>query len=366
MLSADLMQPIPRLDDGHAFMISWSGGVQSAEAGKDQWRVLPVLHEGKPCVNGFYSKSDLGRFMKQRGLKFVAFQHIQWMGGAFNSHWAPLIPGQSNFSLSPANVWGNVSRNLSRARIETALKAQQDPSPGEMEAILDAKSEPERLAQSIALSLRNLDTSVEQVSSFYNQELTNQLAAGKIDGSRSSSMRDQVLYAQVHSFFLHLGAARDYLATFIALQLGKDHQKYDAMGRLIEAVRTADIEGSMILKIMEARGYVSPRENTSDKWSVSGWLKQATDLRNEFVHKRTYGHKAVERMGHLRPIDLENGLYRYFRPIALDHAANDVFDVIIEHYEKTNELFYTAAKASGFDASILHLTDKDIISIKKA
>ncbi|MET4687431.1 hypothetical protein [Sinorhizobium fredii] len=304
--------------------------------------------------------------MKQRGLKFVAFHDIRWMKGAYYSHWAPLIPGQSNLSLSPADLWKNVANNLADARIQAALQTQQSPSPDEMEAIVDAKSEPERLAQSIALSLRNLDTSVEQIASFYNEELTNKLADGKIDGSRSASTRDQALYAQVHSFFLHFGAARDYLATFIAFQLGKDRKRNDAMARLIENTRTADIEGSAILKSLASKGYIAPRENTSGKWDIAGWLQQATELRNELVHKRTYGQKLAERMGHLRPVDLENGLYRYFRPIALDDASNDVFDVIIEHYEKTNELFFATVKASGFDASIPRVTEKDIISIKKS
>jgi hypothetical protein len=61
---------------------------------------------------------------------------------------------------------------------------------------------------------------VEQIAEFYNTEVTNGLANGRTNGNRYATTRDQSLYALVHSFFLHLGSVRDYLATLIAVQLG--------------------------------------------------------------------------------------------------------------------------------------------------
>lgn len=55
----------------------------------------------------------------------------------------------------------------------------------------------------------------------------------------------------------------------------------------------------------------------------------------------------AEQMGHLRELDLDSGLYRYFRPVCLKTTDQDVFDVMIANYERVNELFFTAAKLSG-------------------
>ncbi|WP_143748662.1 hypothetical protein [Mesorhizobium sophorae] len=363
-LAADVMQPIPRIGDGHAFLINWAGGLQSAEKDKDQWHILPLQHGNKPHASGYYSKAAMQAFMTQRGVRFIAYQQINWMKGEYTSHWAPLIPGENNFSESPANLWSHVAGNLSRARAQPLIGTIENPTIAQIEAIRDAHSEPERLARSISLSLRNLDTSVAEIAAFYHDELTNFLAAGKVDGLRSSSMRDQTLYALVHSFFLHLGGARDYLAAFVALKLGMDITKTDSMARLIEALRGPDNSGSPILQLLASKGYVRPKATPSTKWEAAGWLDEVTDLRNELTHRRTYGHTMAERMGHVCPIDADVGLYRYFRPISWKTSDQDVFDVMIGHYERVNELFFAAAKLSGHDISILQITDKDVISLE--
>ncbi|PLP59008.1 hypothetical protein CYK37_10915 [Mesorhizobium loti] len=357
------MQPVPRVSDGHAFLINWAGGLQSAERDRDQWRIIPVQHNNKPHASGHYTKAGVQAFMAQRGVRFVAYQQIIWTKGEYNSSWAPFIPGQSNFANSPADLWGRVASNLGRERAQPLIRAIEKPTTNQIEAILDAQSEPERLARSISLSLRNLDTSVAEISAFYHNELTSFLAVGKVNGSRSSSMRDQTLYALVHSFFLHLGSARDYLAAFTALELGMDTTKTDSMARLIEALRGPDTSGSPILQLLASKGYIRPRANPSAKWEAAGWLSEVTDIRNEFTHRRTYGQTTVEQMGHVRLIDAEVGLYRYFRPILWKTSDNDVFDVIINHYESVNELFFSAAELSGHDTSIIHINDNDIISV---
>ena len=302
--------------------------------------------------------------MLQRGARFVAYQQINWMNGAYTSHWAPYIPGESNFFESPADRWSHVAANLRQARTQPLIEAISDPNRMQIDAILDDHSEPERLARSIALSLRNLDTSVSEVASFYHEELINLLAAGSVGGNRHASMRDQSLYALVHSFFLHLGSARDYLSAFVALQLGMDMTKTDSMARLVDALRGPDTSGSPILHLLASKGYVQPKTAPSTKLEVAGWLDEVTDLRNEFTHRRTYGQKMAEGMGHLRPLDASVGLFRYFRPISWKAVDQDVFDVMISHYEKINELFFAAAGLSGYDMSILRITDEDVISVE--
>lgn len=360
-LASDVMQPIPRLPDAHGFLINWAGGLQSAEKDKDKWQILPVNHDGRPCASGFYTKAAMRAFMSERNIKFVGFQQIIWQQGEYISHLVPGIPGQTNFSESPADLWGRVAGNLGRARTQPLIKAIENPSISEIEAIFDAQSDAERLARSISLSLRNLDTTVAEIAAFYHDELINLLAANRTGGSRSASMRDQTLYALVHGFFLHLGSARDYLAAFAALQLGWDVTKIESMARLTDALRGADNSGSSIVQLLAEKGYIKRKEAPSTKWEIAGWLFEVTDLRNEFTHRRTYGHTSSEAMGHLRAIDADNGLYRYFRPISWKSLGRDVFDVMIDHYEMTNELFFVCAKNSGLDTRIVQITDGDTI-----
>ncbi|MHC2574686.1 hypothetical protein [Rhizobium leguminosarum] len=363
-LRHDMMQALRREDDGQTFLMAWTGGVKAAQLDQDRWRLLPVLHDRRPHVNGFYTQSELARFLGERGLRFVAFQQINWISGSYLSHWAPRIPGEQNYSLSPSDLWSNVARHLQDARMRPRRGEIQGLTAEEFEEIIDDASEAERLAQLISLSLRNLDTSVEHVASFYHDELINQMADGNIEGRRSSSMRDQYLYEHVHSFFLHLGAVRDYLAAFIADQIGKDSHAVDSMARLIDVIRARDIESSALLKIVQSSAYITPKDPPSTKWKASGWLDTATDLRNEFVHRRTYGQRSAERMGSLRAADREAGVFRYFRPIALETSDRDVFDVIVEHYEKVSELLYRCAKASGHNSSIPQLDPNDVISVQ--
>lgn len=361
-LAPNLMQPIPRHGDQNAFLINWSGGLQSAEINNDQWKIYPIQYSNKPHISGFYTKASMFAFMRDRGAKFIAYQQIIFNKGSFNSHWAPFIPNQSNFSESPADRWGNVASNLTRARSRPMIEALDHAEKAQIDEILDAHSEPERLARSIALSLRCLDTSVSDIAAFYNEELTNLLASGSLNGHGHSNMRDQGLFSLIHAFFLHIGSVRDYLGAFLALQLGMDHQKTDSMARLIDALREPHTNQSPILQLLANKGYIIPKPAPSTKWELAGGLAEVTDLRNEFTHRRTYGQTRAERMGHLRPLDGSVGLYRYFRPISWTRPGEDVFDVIIGHYEMINELFFTAAELSGHDMSILQINDRDVIS----
>ncbi|PVE49879.1 hypothetical protein [Rhizobium rhizogenes] len=363
---AETMQPLPRIEDGQGFIMHWTGGLQSAERNPDQWHILPIQHDGAPHASGLYSRQAMLAFMSQRGARFVAYQQISWTDGSHAAFWNPFIAGERNFHESPADLWNRAARNLARARVTPLIEALDNPTHEQITAIQDAHSELERLASSISLSLRNLDTTVSQIASFYHTELINQLAAGHTDGSRSSSVRDQNLYALVHGFFLHLGAARDYLAAFIAFELGMDVTKIEAMNRLVDAIRSPHIDRSAILKLLADKGYVRPIGAPSTKWESAGWLDDASDLRNEFTHRRTYGHLAAERMGQLEALDNNVGFYRYFRPVVWKGVIQDVFDMIIMNYEHVNELFFSAAKLSGQDLSIMNITDKDIISIQRS
>ncbi|WCA58142.1 hypothetical protein G6M16_010670 [Agrobacterium tumefaciens] len=362
---SEFMQPIRRQGDADTFLMAWTGGIKAAQLDQNRWRLLPVLHSGGPHVSGFYTQAELGAFLKERGYRFVAFQQINWRSGSHFSHWAPIIPGERNHAFSPSDLWSNVARRLGETRTRPLLRSGSEKTEEEYQAIMDDAHEDERLANSISLSLRNLDTSVEHIASFYHEELINQIADGNIDGRRSATMRDQYLYEQVHSFFLHLGSVRDYLAAFIANQIGMDSLKVDSMARLIEKIRGPHVVSSPLLQELQSSGNIAPQGEPSTKWMAGGWLDAATDTRNEFVHRRTYGQKTVERMGHLRATDRPSGLFRYFRPIKLATTAeNDVFDVIVDHYENNNRLLHACAKLSGHDTSMRELDPNDVISFE--
>jgi len=363
-LRHDVMQPFRRQGDAETFLMTWTGGVKMAKVDENRWRVLPVLHDGRPHVNGFYTRGELVNHLQGLGYRFVAFQQINWMKGAYFPHWAPAIPGERNFALSPSDLWGNVARHLGDARMRPHREEFNTMPEEEFVALLDAAGEAERLARLISLSLRNLDTSVEHVADFYHDELINQLADRNADGRRSGTTRDVFLYGHVHAFFLHLGAVRDYFAAFVADKLGMDCHKVDSMARLVDKIRAPHVEASPLLQIMKQLGCIVPEGDPSTKWRAAGWLETASDLRNEFVHRRAYGQSTVEQMGCIRPCDALTGLYRYYRPIALPSGEADLFDVVHQNYAAMIHLLHAAAKASGHNAAIPELDRNGVTSLK--
>jgi hypothetical protein len=89
------------------------------------------------------------------------------------------------------------------------------------------------------------------------------------------------------------------------------------------------------------------------------------EIRNTLVHKRPYGSKFVERAGWVVPKQKEAGIYRYFRPLDLNgNAEQDVLDVVHRHYAQCTDIFHKAAKASGNDTAMMHITDDDVISLR--
>jgi hypothetical protein len=139
------------------------------------------------------------------------------------------------------------------------------------------------------------------------------------------------------------------------------------MARLVAELRGANPgkDKSALLALAIDKGYVAPKESPSTKWQIAGWMEEMTDLRNEFVHRRTYGLKQAERRGQILPVDAASGLYRYTRPLVWAGTTSDVYDVIVSHYKKMNALLFESAQKSGYDTSMPHITDNDIIEISE-
>lgn len=361
------MQQIRRLQrqpDGEVHLRIYSGGMYATEPEDDNWYVQPLLVDGHPCAKGVLPTASMNKLFRQHDFSFIAFHRIGWRDGRYHSSWCPFIPGQTNHMRGPADLWGSVANNLSQVRTARDLAALAQIDYEKVAAIFDNRTEAERLASSISLSLRNMDINVENIADFYNEQLTDQMAAGKLQESRTSSSSDQTLFAHVQSFFMHLGSARDYLAAFCGLKLGMDPQKIDSFARLTEEIRKENLNSDDILSLFQSRGCFKPKAKSLNKFEIAGWLKEITELRNEFMHRRPYGSRFTERMGFAKIVSNEIGLYRYVRPIVLKDREDDVQNVILHHYREMTALCHEAALKSGNDLSMLRLTDDDIVSIQ--
>ncbi|WP_456387424.1 hypothetical protein, partial [Profundibacter sp.] len=94
-------------------------------------------------------------------------------------------------------------------------------------------------------------------------------------------------------------------------------------------------------------------------------LREATDIRNFFVHNRPYGQYIQELNGSVQEIDKTIGLYRYYRPFIQECGKTvDIFDLIVEHYKQAMALFRDAANFSGYNQNMITLTSENIRSIE--
>lgn len=361
----DQVSELSRQSDGEAFYLHFTGGFRAAKVDNDAWQIEPVFINNKPCVTGNITLAQLQSLAGLNQFSAIAFHSMGWVNGVYHSSWTPIIPGKHNHSESPAGSWSNIAGNIARPRTAEFFDKTIHPSKAEIGEVLDAQDPVEALARHISLSLRSMDISVEQIAEHYHEQLVNHMAAGRIDGERSANTLSPTLYAHVHSFFLHLGAARDYLGALIAHRIGLDHTKIDSMARLVGKLQHKKLPKDALLDLLFVGGDIVTHPQKPSKFAVAGWVKEVTSIRNELVHKRPYGSKANEKFGWVIPAQKEAGIYRYFRPLDMNgNAEQDVLEVLQHHYARCTDLLHKAAKVSGSNAAMLHITDKDVISLK--
>jgi hypothetical protein len=82
-------------------------------------------------------------------------------------------------------------------------------------------------------------------------------------------------------FFLYIGAARDYLAAFVAHRLGMDAspKKTDTMDALKKKLRPEHAGREPVLDHMFGKSWLVPQSDKPDRWETSGWLKVSGALR---------------------------------------------------------------------------------------
>jgi len=356
---------LPRQSDGTGIYLHFTGGFRAVKVAEDAGRIEPVLVNGKLCATCPLTMDQLQALSKQHEFRAIAFHEHGWMDGEYHSSWKPIVLRKTNNSEGPAELWSNIAGNITRLRTKEFFDATEHPAEAEIAKALDDQGPEEALARYISLSLRSMDISVEQIAEHYHEQLVNHMAAGRIAGEKSANTLSQTLYAHVHSFFLHLGATRDYLGALIAHRIGLDHKKIDSMARLIGELRKANLPIDAMLNLLVADGDIAAQPQKPDKLTVAGWMQEVTGIRNELVHKRPYGSKFNERFGWVIAVQKEAGLYRYFRPLDLNSGSEqDVFSVIHRHYARCTELMHKAARASGSNLAMMHITDHDVISLK--
>lgn len=355
---------LPRQSDGEGFFLEFTGGFRAAKIAEGAWQIEPVLVDGFPCATGPLTKSQLAVLAKENGYREIAFHKFGWKNGVYYSSWSPIVPGKRNHFEGPSELWSNIASNIARARTKDLFANAHRLSEAEITQALDVQNPEEALARYISLSLRSMDISVKLIANHYHEQLINHMKAGRVDGERYRNTMSQTLFAHVHSFFLHLGAARDYLGALIAFRIGLDPQNVDSMARLVGKLRRRNLPTNTLLDVLFSSGNVAADPQKAGKFAVSGWMDEVTSIRNTFVHKRPYSSKAGEQSGWATPLQKRAGLFRYFRPLELHgNTEQDVFDVLHYHYRKCTYLMHQAAIASGYDTSMLHITDKDVISL---
>ena len=351
---------LPRQPDAEGFYLHFTGGLRAGKIAENAWRIEPVLADGRPCATGPLTTNQLRRLAELNNVQAVAFQEFGWTDGEYWSNWRPINPAKDNHIQGPAALWNNISANIAFTRDEEPPQKSSHPTAQEVIRLLDQAEPVEALARYMSLSLRSMDISVEQIAEHYHEQLLNHMAAGRMKGELYENTQSQTLLAHIHSFFLHLGAARDYLGTLVALRVGLDPKKVDSMARLVDQLRPSSLPKDSILDLLFSSGNFGVDGQNPHKFALSGWMDRVTSVRNLLVHKRPYGSKLIERFGRAVEVQDSAGFFRYFRPLDLEGGyEQDILDFIHSHYVRCNDLFDRAAVASGYNYAMIHFTEED-------
>ncbi|MDO9581860.1 MAG: hypothetical protein Q7J24_01930 [Desulfomicrobium sp.] len=355
----DVVAPFEVEDDHQSYIMHFTGGIQAWQRDKDSWSYGPIIYKGEPVMAGMLSTEVLRFAINQMGLSPIILAHRVCIDGSSSTILRSMNPNKKNDTLSAADVWGTISGNIVKKRVAAFRAQNPNATTEEVLKVINRKTSEEIFARFISESLRSMDICIDAISSYYHEQLVIFLREGKKVGERSSNIADLTCIANVHSFFLHLGAARDYLGALIAQRCGMP-DNVDDMARLLDKLRWNNLPMDSILQTLIKRNVVTKKDN-SEKCKLSGWLDRISGVRKQMVHKRPYGSHESEEYGHIRSAGDLKGHYRFWKPIYLEtNSDQDALDFISDAYHKITELFGEVALASGNDTSIPILTDKEI------
>ena len=358
-------RPIPRPPDGDARHILYTGGLRATEVDRNRWVIAPFFSDKKPCYVGYLGQEKLQQLTGRLRLQPIAFHQVGWVDGGYHSSLRPIQLEKANHSITPANQWSTISYHLAKSRTDQTVNWDKPPHPDELARILDERKDDERLARSISYSLGSLDIHVEKITEFYFERIVDVLSKGTGIGNLIATTQDRSFFSHVHSFFAEFGAVRDYLGALIAVRLGHDPKKVDSLRKMTGKIKKPAGSMDAILDLLLKRQLLV-RSSGGGGWSRSGWLKDASDIRDQFVHRRPYGLLFPERAGRVVPVAPGISLFRYERPfIFSDGRKSDVLDIITWYYRNISSLFSAAADVSGYDQAIPQITEKDMISMQE-
>lgn len=210
-----------------------------------------------------------------------------------------------------------------------------------------------------------MDITVEALASYYNEQLLNGMFDGRVSGERSDNTQSRLLYANIHAFFVHIGAARDYLAKFIALRNHNISNKCDSMVKLVRSLSVESFPDDAMLKFLLDSKCIIRSSSGKGDFEFSGWLKDLSSLRNKFIHREPFGTRSSEMFGSVKPASLEDNTMRYFRNVEIEGQDEvDVLDLVARIYTFGSYLFHEMARLSGLNSSVQTLTDKDLVSLR--
>lgn len=253
-----------------------------------------------------------------------------------------ITPNRDNNFETAAGLWSNISRNInvSSCELDDALQKQAD------------------LARAIKLGLRSLDANIRAIHRFYACRLTYHLENGALDDK--IGLVDLDLYSQVQGFFAAFGSIRDQLGGLIGQRLRPNSRNLDDLARVQEAIPFDELERDSLFLVMLELGLVARRE-FGNKSQQTDWLAHASSLRKKYIHRHPYGYAEEETQGYLiRSASFQSG-YLYFRPLVCDDGTVvDALDALAKIYSRMMELFIVLAYSSGYDCSMLTISDVNV------
>ena len=279
---------LPKQEDGNGCLLHFSGGVRASKQSDNTWAILPILNNQNPSILGKFDQKQIETFARETSLLAVGIQRYGRHEGIYHSNFYPILPDQRSNLEAPSDLWGNIATNITQQRCGDKLRNLDQPTEREIAQILDNQGNEENFANAISLSLRSMDFHAERISEFYYDRLMSHMHRSLIQKEKSGGVGDQELYAHVHSFFLHLGTARDYLGAIIAAGLGKN-PKINSMAKLLTKVDAVALNSDQLIEVLKNLGFVDNNGSENDKFNIAGWLKEVSDQRNTLVHERPYG-----------------------------------------------------------------------------
>ncbi|PLW76538.1 hypothetical protein [Cohaesibacter celericrescens] len=361
-ISGEAEENILEYPDANGTAISLSGGMRLTLYDEDKWVMEPVLKGGLSKRIGFIATADRSSFLSQLNLTPICIQRYGWYKGDRSASTFPIVNAYKNHFPSPAELWMNISNNMTPSEKYNQLSECRFDEIKQIEEILNQQSDIQALAKNIGMSLRSLDHCVEQIHEFYYERLTHLITKPYNPKNLYGSRIIDWLFATVHSFFVHFGCARDYFASLIARRLGLK-SRVDDFGRLLNNLDPELHSHDELIQLLLKLGYLQPEAGKSAKFVRSGWLDSACELRRIMVHVRPYGGKFSEQSGRIERLDKKQGIFKYVHPFETDVDKFDVLDLVVHHYKLTSHLFKLAAESSGYDSSLLTLQASDIKAI---